>query len=81
MKTPTDLELLNQIYDRYYTVFAGENGAVPQRESKIFVPIDCDTVAKALGVDGDIVFGRLYYDLDNRYGYKQQDGGNLSQLQ
>jgi len=77
-KTPTDLELLNAIYEKYYGQFAQYSQDEPDRDSKIYVPIDCSTIAKQLGVDGDIVFGRLYYDLENRYGYTKDDGSKVS---
>lgn len=38
------------------------------------VPIDISGIASDLSIDGDIVFGRLYYDLEQRYGYKHEDG-------
>jgi hypothetical protein len=71
---PTDLELLNAIYERYYEIFKSFSKDSPDRESKIYVPIDCVALAAQLKVDGDIVFGRLYYDLENRYGYVKDDG-------
>lgn len=77
-KTPTDLELLNVIYDRYYDQFSQYSKENNDRESKIYAPIDCASIADRLDVDGDIVFGRLYYDLDNRYGYTKDDGTKVS---
>jgi len=38
------------------------------------VPIDIEKVATQLGVDADMVFGRLYYDLEKKYGYEKGDG-------
>lgn len=76
-KTPTDLELLNAIYEKYYDQFAQYSKDSPDRDSKIYVPIDCVSIASQLGVDGDIVFGRLYYDLENRYGYTRDDGAKV----
>lgn len=34
-------------------------------------------IAKNLGVDPDIIFGRLYYHLDKKYGYTQTDGSQV----
>ena len=73
LRIPTDLEMLNAIYERYYGNFALDSVTEPTRDTKIYVPIDCRAIAQQLGVDGDIVFGRLYYDLEKRYGYKQSD--------
>jgi hypothetical protein len=76
MKTPTDLEILSQIYDVYYREFISF-GSDPSksverklRVSKIYVPIDVDRIGELLGVDGDIIFGRLYYNLNNKYSYR-----------
>ena len=52
-------------------------GGQNSRESKPYVPIDCKRVAAKLKVDGDIVFGRLYYHLENKHGYKQPDGSSV----
>ena len=69
-KVPTDLQILNAIYDAYYDEFCRNTEENPTRASKIFVPIDLERIASDFGVNGDIIFGRLYYDLENRYGYK-----------
>lgn len=73
MKSPSDLKILNAIYSLYYEEFKNftqepdvENGRV----SKIYVPINCKVIAKKLDVDNDIVFGRLYYHLEQKYGYE-----------
>ena len=78
MKVPTDLEILSKIYDMYYEEFSNftrgeENG----RQTKIYLPINCAAIASELGVDADIVFGRLYYHLNNQYGYRKNDGSNV----
>ena len=77
MKVPTDYEVLNAIYDRYYKTFAGFSADAPDREAKIYVPIDIREIAHRLGVDGDIVFGRLYYHLEQKFGYKNDDGSSV----
>ncbi|MBN1461921.1 MAG: hypothetical protein JXA57_20515 [Armatimonadetes bacterium] len=74
MKVPTDYKILNEIYDRYYGAFAAFSVESPDRATKLFVPIDIQAIAGHMGVDGDIVFGRLYYHLDKKYGYKNDDG-------
>lgn len=71
---PTDLEILDELYERHYDEFASYAEDAGERASKILVPVDISGVADELGVDPDVVFGRLYYDLENRYGY-QRDGG------
>lgn len=71
---PTDLHILNAIYDRYYDEFTSFDKNEKTRSSKIYVPIDIQSIGDDLSVDGDIIFGRLYYDLEQRYGYKNDDG-------
>jgi hypothetical protein len=61
---PTDLQILNAIYDRYYNEFAYNVASRPQTA---VVETDIKAVADDLGVDPDIVFGRLYYHLDPKY--------------
>lgn len=75
MKCPSDREILQTIYDMYYEEFQNYvTGATQGRRTKVFVPVDCKRVAKKLAVDGDIVFGRLYYALQEKYGYTKNDG-------
>jgi hypothetical protein len=71
---PTDLKILDAIYNRYYETFVSFSESDKNRSSKILVPIDITTLAKDMGVDPDIIFGRLYYDLEQKYGYKHENG-------
>lgn len=73
-KNVTDRVILKEIHDTYYGEFCGFEKDTQQRESKLYVPIDCHAIAKKLKLDPDIVFGRLYYHLDKKYGYKSDDG-------
>jgi hypothetical protein len=73
-RLPTDFEILNTIYERYYEEFASFARDEPGRPTKNFVSIDTKVLGGDMGVDGDIIFTRLYYYLDNRHGYKQDDG-------
>ncbi len=66
---PTDLDILNAICKRYYRDFASG-----QEEMKVLVPIDTQALAEDLGVEQEIVFGRLYYHLNKKYSYVQRDG-------
>ena len=73
-KLPTDLEILNDIYNGYYNDFQAYSDENKIRETKIYVSVDIESIAKRMGVDNDIIFGRLYYHLNNRYNYKHEDG-------
>lgn len=61
---PTDLAILEVIYDRYYDAFA--QYAPRDRAAKNYVRIDIPTIATHFNVDPDIVFGRLYYHLHQK---------------
>ena len=77
-RPPTDRELIKVIFDRYHKDFVTYSDENKIRESKIYVPIDCAEVGKELGVDKDIIFGRLFYHLNKKYGYKEDDGSLVS---
>ncbi|MDP4536549.1 hypothetical protein Q3O60_10150 [Alkalimonas collagenimarina] len=76
-KPTTDREILKVIHDHYYKTFISYGISDESRESKIYVPIDCEYLANKLRVDQDIVFGRLYYHLDKKYGYQQPNGSQV----
>ena len=75
-KIPTDLKILGVIYDRYYDNFHAYSDENKIRSSKIYVPIDVEEIAKSLKVDVDIIFGRLYYHLNEKFSYKH-DGSKV----
>ncbi len=70
----TDRLLLKEIYNIYYPEFCNYDKNPDSRNNKIHVPIDCEMIAKRVNLEPDIVFGRLYYHLDRKYGYKKDDG-------
>jgi hypothetical protein len=71
---PTDLEILDAIYEQCYERFAAYDKSAPDRKSKIFVPFDLEGIAAQLNVDGDIIYGRLYYHLNEKFGYDNKRG-------
>jgi len=76
-RPPTDLEILEEIYKRYYSTFISFSQEKPNRSAKIYVPIDIEAIAKHFSVDPDIVFGRLYYHLEQKYGFANPDGSKV----
>jgi hypothetical protein len=74
---PTDLQILGAIYDGYYDTFASFARGDDSRTTKILVPIDVEDIARRLKVDPSIVFGRLYYHLNPKHGYRQDDGSRV----
>ena len=79
MKSPSDLKMLSTIYKMYNKEFETFTvGAQNRRVSKPYIPVDCKLIARKLKVDGDIVFGRLYYHLQEKYGYTRDDGSKIA---
>jgi hypothetical protein len=74
---PTDFEILDEMYKRYYHAFSSFSREEPTRSAKILVPIDIKSIADHLRVDGDTIFGRLYYHLNEKYSYEQSDGSKV----
>lgn len=74
---PTDLALLEEIYRRYYAQFSAFSKESPTRSAKVYVPINVEELAAHFGVDKDIIFGRLYYHLEPKYGFRQADGARV----
>ncbi len=72
MNIPTDLQILEVIYSTYRKTFESYKKDTPNRLSKIYVPIDTELIANKLKVDPDIVFGRLYYHFEKKYGYEKE---------
>ena len=68
---PTDPKILNVIYEEYYDKFKSFSKNDSNRSAKNFIPVDIKLIAQKLGVDVDIIFGRLYYHLEQKYGYKR----------
>ncbi len=73
-RPPTDLDLLEEIYRRYYGDFTSFSKDKPNRDTKVYVPIDLAKLAEHFSVDNDIIFGRLYYHLEAKFGIKKDDG-------
>lgn len=76
-RPPTDLEVLEEIYRRYYGEFTAFDHDCPERDAKVYVPIDIAAIAKHFKVDGDIIHGRLYYYLDHKYRIIRSDGSEV----
>lgn len=75
---PTDLQLLQAIYDRYYKDFVYFDHDSSTRKSKVFVPIDIPAIASVLDYDAELVFGRMYYHLEKKHGLRNSNGTRTS---
>ena len=74
LKIPTDRQILEKIYMNHSDEFCAFTRENKIRSSKIYIPIDFVELAKAMKTDPDIIFGRLYYYLNNKFGYENSDG-------
>ena len=74
---PTDLKILNAIYEQYYDTFVSFLKNNSDRNAKNLIPVDIKLIAQKLGVDVDIIFGRLYYHLEQKYGYSRENGAKV----
>lgn len=77
-KIPTDLEILTEIYNRYQDTFRAYATEEPDRIARIRVPIDIGKVAEEVGVEEDMVFGRLYYHFNKKYSYRDENGDKIT---
>lgn len=77
-KIPTDLEILTEIYNRYQDTFRAYATEEPDRIARIRVPINIQAVAEEVGVDEDMIFGRLYYHFNKKYSYKDENGDRIT---
>ena len=78
---PTDLELLRAIFDEHYDAFVAYTDDKPNRDNRMWVPVNLDAIAKRFGTDSPMIFGRLYYHMNQKYGEVQLDGTRLDFFQ
>ena len=75
---PTDERMLAEIYRRYLRVFSDYSEENKTRAAKIWVPIDIEALAKRFRTDPDLIFGRLYYHMNEKYGSSTGDGDRVN---
>lgn len=73
-KIPTDLEIIEDIYYRYFEEFRSYAKEQPDRIARIRVPVDLEEIADACGVEEELIFGRIYYHFNKKYSYKDENG-------
>ena len=66
----TDRQILEDIHEHYQGAFQVFPFDEANRENKMYVPIDIEKIAARLGADVNSIFGRLYYHLNQKYGYQ-----------
>ena len=75
---PTDEHLLTHIYRTYLKTFSDWSEENKTRVAKIWVPIDIDVMSKKYRCDPDLIFGRLYYHMNEKYGSTTGDGQEVN---
>jgi hypothetical protein len=60
MKISTDRDILEKLFSTYALAFEAAQSAPDKDGNRIYVPIDVKDVARQLGNDPHILFGRLY---------------------
>lgn len=73
-KIPSDIEILEVIYNRYFDSFRAYALEESDRITRIRVPINIREIADECGVEEDMIFGRLYYHFNKKYSYKNEEG-------
>jgi hypothetical protein len=76
-KLPTDREILKCIFDLYKSDYPGPKGEDGRGANDPFILIDLTKVAARLDCGTELIFGRLYYHLDAKYRYKQDNGARV----
>lgn len=71
----TDRQVLQTIYEHYLEAFTTGQGS---RGRVMYVPIDIPLLAQKLGMDTEILFGRLYFHLEKRHGFTNDDGSKVA---
>ncbi|MEM1146671.1 MAG: hypothetical protein AAGA72_11595 [Pseudomonadota bacterium] len=75
---PTDETLLSTIYSKYLKAFSDWSEDSKTRSTKIWVPIDIEALSKKHRCDPDLIFGRLYYHMNEKYGSTTGDGQDVN---
>lgn len=79
----TDREILQCIYDIYYDdyiKFSVRDPEKPQPQNTVYIPIDIGRIAEMLGADARILFGRIHYHLQQKFGYTYQEGDKQTRV-
>ncbi len=74
MKLPTDRSVLECIFKMYEFSYPGPSNAAGRGANDPYISIDIAEVASRLGCNAELLFGRLYYHLDQKYRYEKDDG-------
>lgn len=73
----TDRQILRCIYEMYESSYPGKEPGEDRGKNDPYVPIKVSDVASRLGCTSEMLFGRLYYHLDAKYRYKQDNDAQV----
>ena len=76
-KLPTDREVLKCIYEMCESAYPGAPPNGGRGENDPYVAVDLTAIASRLACKPELLFGRLYYHLDHKHGYKREDGARV----
>ena len=77
-KLPTDRQVLRCIFEMYESSYPGKASDQGAGENDPYLAIEIAEVAKRLDCKQELLFGRLYYYLDAKHRYKQENGAIVS---
>jgi hypothetical protein len=73
-KLPTDRDIMRCIYEMYESNYPGATVEAIRGENDPYIEIDIPAIAARLRCKPELLFGRLYYFLDYKHRYRQDDG-------
>ncbi len=73
-KLPTDRKVLKCIYEMYESAYPGTSPNNERGPNDPYVPVNLSAVATKLNCKRELLFGRLYYHLDAKHRYQQDNG-------
>lgn len=74
---PTDRNILKCIFEMYEPAYPGKAAEGARGKNDPYMPITVPEVAARLGCSAEMLFGRLYYHLDAKHRYIQDNGAQV----
>lgn len=78
MTLPTDRKILRCIFKMYESSYPGKEPGDARGKNDPHLPIKVHDVAIRLGCSPEMLFGRLYYHLDAKYRYTQDNDAQVN---
>jgi len=77
MSLPTDREILRCNFEMYAPAYPGKEPGEARGKNDPYMPINVHEVAAHLNCSPEMLFGRLYYHLDAKYRYTQDNDAKV----